>query len=70
MVATSDTRETMRSDNREVFIKKVVEIAQKKQKRLLFKLHPTKIMTAPLPKFALMRQPMPYCTKKAIPILW
>jgi hypothetical protein len=40
MVATSDTRETMRSDNREVFIKKVVEIAQKKQKRLLFKLHP------------------------------
>lgn len=43
LVATSDTRETMRYENRKKFILKAVEIANGRQ--LIFKLHPNEIVS-------------------------
>ncbi len=53
LVATTDTRETMKLDNRKKFINKCVEIANGRQ--LLFKLHPNekaKRATAEIMKYA------------------
>jgi hypothetical protein len=43
LVATSDTRETLRYENRKKFIQKAVEIANGRQ--LIFKLHPNEIVS-------------------------